>query len=281
MRTELIILIVFICVAVVTAAMFLLIPTIHKRHKNIVIANSQRLKLLESLNSQYTFHDISASYYYTKTCNSKANFDKLNIYEYFRYVILQSKESIEGLITKIKENSKAFAKYCSDYEALKNKEIPFDNTLKISEERFKEIELKLYEKNKLNPVTDFTIRVSKSYTSPQGRNHYSDYIDFNYEMTIQHYNFALLSQKQETEKKLSKAYQRSLMTDSLRYDVMKRDNFKCVLCGASAKAHQAILHVDHIIPVSKGGKTEMSNLRTLCDRCNLGKRDKYDKYGLN
>ena len=34
------------------------------------------------------------------------------------------------------------------------------------------------------------------------------------------------------------------------------------------------LHVDHIIPVYKGGKTTMSNLQTLCDRCNLGKSDK-------
>ena len=63
------------------------------------------------------------------------------------------------------------------------------------------------------------------------------------------------------------------MTDSLRYDVLKRDGFKCQICGASAQ-DGATLHVDHIIPVSKGGKTEMSNLQTLCDRCNLGKSNK-------
>ena len=70
------------------------------------------------------------------------------------------------------------------------------------------------------------------------------------------------------------------MTNSLRYDVMKRDGFKCVLCGASQK-DGAKLHVDHIKPIAKGGKTEMSNLRTLCDRCNSGKRDKYDSQGIN
>ena len=71
------------------------------------------------------------------------------------------------------------------------------------------------------------------------------------------------------------AEQRRLMTDSLRYDVMRRDGFRCQLCGAMAK-DGVQLHVDHILPVSKGGKTEISNLRTLCERCNMGKRDKIE-----
>ena len=81
------------------------------------------------------------------------------------------------------------------------------------------------------------------------------------------------------------AYQRKrerlLMTESLRYDVMKRDGFRCCLCGASAKEDGIKLHVDHIFPVSKGGKTEMNNLRTLCNRCNMGKSNKFDEKGIN
>lgn len=64
--------------------------------------------------------------------------------------------------------------------------------------------------------------------------------------------------------------QRRLMTDKLRYKVMERDGFRCQICGAT-QADGYKLHVDHIYPVSKGGKTEMSNLRTLCERCNMGK----------
>ena len=36
------------------------------------------------------------------------------------------------------------------------------------------------------------------------------------------------------------------------------------------------LHVDHIFPIAKGGRTDPSNLRTLCDQCNLGKKDKIE-----
>lgn len=67
--------------------------------------------------------------------------------------------------------------------------------------------------------------------------------------------------------------QRRVVTDSLRYDVLKRDGFRCCVCGATA-SDGVKLEVDHIIPVSKGGKSTMDNLQTLCERCNRGKRDK-------
>ena len=60
----------------------------------------------------------------------------------------------------------------------------------------------------------------------------------------------------------------------LRFKVLQRDNFKCCACGASpAKDPLVVLHVDHIIPWSKGGETVIDNLQTLCSKCNLGKSD--------
>lgn len=64
------------------------------------------------------------------------------------------------------------------------------------------------------------------------------------------------------------------ISDKLRYQVLKRDNFKCCACGASpAKNPDIELHIDHIVPWSKGGETVMENLQTLCSKCNLGKSD--------
>ena len=58
----------------------------------------------------------------------------------------------------------------------------------------------------------------------------------------------------------------------LRYLVLQRDCFKCCKCGASpAKDSTVELHIDHIIPWSKGGETSLDNLQTLCSKCNIGK----------
>lgn len=64
----------------------------------------------------------------------------------------------------------------------------------------------------------------------------------------------------------------------LRYTVLNRDRFKCVICGNSpAMSIACRLHVDHIIPFSRGGKTEIGNLRTLCQDCNLGKSNRIEE----
>jgi len=69
-----------------------------------------------------------------------------------------------------------------------------------------------------------------------------------------------------------KRRQRINVTKSMRYDILKRDSFKCRLCGASPAITRGVtLHIDHIIPRSKNGVTTPGNLQTLCSDCNYGK----------
>lgn len=62
------------------------------------------------------------------------------------------------------------------------------------------------------------------------------------------------------------------ITKKARFEVFKRDSFKCQYCGASAP--DVVLEVDHIHPVSKGGKNDTLNLVTSCWDCNRGKSDR-------
>ena len=78
----------------------------------------------------------------------------------------------------------------------------------------------------------------------------------------------------KTSRKNSSKTRSRVISDKLRYTVLKRDNFKCCACGASpAKDPSVELHIDHIIPWSKGGETTLENLQTLCSKCNIGKSD--------
>jgi 5-methylcytosine-specific restriction endonuclease McrA len=60
---------------------------------------------------------------------------------------------------------------------------------------------------------------------------------------------------------------RKPISDSTRYKVMKRDGFSCSYCTASGVP----LHIDHVVPVSRGGTNAIGNLVTACERCNQGK----------
>jgi 5-methylcytosine-specific restriction endonuclease McrA len=68
------------------------------------------------------------------------------------------------------------------------------------------------------------------------------------------------------------------ISDRLRFRILMRDGFTCKSCGASPTKELGVeLHVDHIIPWSKGGETIENNLETKCSKCNLGKGNAFDK----
>lgn len=56
---------------------------------------------------------------------------------------------------------------------------------------------------------------------------------------------------------------------SRRFEVFKRDSFKCQYCGAAAP--DVLLEADHIKPLAAGGTDELLNLITSCEACNRGK----------
>lgn len=65
---------------------------------------------------------------------------------------------------------------------------------------------------------------------------------------------------------------REKLPDSLKFEVLERDHYRCVYCGATAL--DARLEVDHYQPVASGGTNDLWNLVTACSSCNRGKSDR-------
>ena len=70
-----------------------------------------------------------------------------------------------------------------------------------------------------------------------------------------------------------KSYQDRRMANDAEHAKVTRA-MRCVRCGRG-REDGVKLHVDHIVPVSRGGKSVMSNLQTLCEDCNCGKGNRY------
>lgn len=69
----------------------------------------------------------------------------------------------------------------------------------------------------------------------------------------------------------SRATPRKPISKRLRFEVFRRDGFRCVYCGAKGSETGAGLHIDHVLPVALGGDDSLDNLAASCPDCNQGK----------
>ena len=223
---------------------------------------------LEQLNSQYKFSSIKDSYdlFYS----GQIRFEKKTNTTHLFYSDEKRKAYLVGriyayydwfsiFIRKTNENIKKYYEYETKVKKLYNQYYPNPN------ERSNELlNIKMLKEPSF-PSIHFIVR--KGTYLGYGKTQYENR-DFWYNLSDL---YEMVLEKKGKSNFIKE--ERAKMSDSLRYTVLSRDKFCCVLCGKS-RNDGIKLEVDHIIPVSKGGKTELSNLQTLCERCNRGKSDR-------
>lgn len=276
--TDEVIIIVFAFVLAIAAICFLFVHVLNKEHRKLVDRTSTKCAKLRELNEIFRFVPVKKKQYLYNDCASKGQFDRQRGYDFLVAMAKESPRWIEDFIFNAQKNQILYEEYnrqLAQIEPTSTKRIKSTKTL-MSVEAYRKIEEEMYWDEIQHPVLTPIVIVVTSYTSAKGRNTYRKEARFE----ISDLKNVLKAAEKQYDYAQSREYQRSLMTPTLRYAVLKRDQFRCQICGAS-QADGVKLEVDHIMPISKGGKTEMSNLRTLCERCNRGKRDRYDPYGVN
>lgn len=256
-------------------ALFVVYFEIHsltqKKYINIVLNHSKKLEFLKEINSRYSFEDIEPLRYERYVCNSLAQFRNFSFDNYMKKLISENMVVYDAIVDATKRNVEKYQKYLEEVNSI-SCPVTLDEYKKlgIPEKEYKKHEELLFSNEQLTPVTNPKVKIDAFYTSPAGRNSYKN--SRTYGLTDIMFLQAVIAN--EDSHKQTTDYQRSLMTPGLRMRILKRDNYRCQICGRTAQ-DGITLEVDHIVPVSKGGKTVEPNLQTLCRDCNRGKSNIY------
>jgi hypothetical protein len=68
---------------------------------------------------------------------------------------------------------------------------------------------------------------------------------------------------------MSSPSKRTSISKKIRFEVFKRDSFRCQYCGGTAP--DVLLEIDHVKALADGGTNDILNLATACKSCNAGK----------
>lgn len=246
-------------------------------YKDKVHNTSDRYKYMLKIRRLYKFNYITNDTIYVNV-DTLTKFKTFNENKFIEDYVRDNQEHIVKESNKVLENKIHLIQYEADItKAPQFKSLQFCNENNLDYSRYNSIEtqecdLITYSNIKTCENIEFIIQ----YNSPAGRNHYEKSIDMDILDLMDILNIIKDNDRYKQSEKYKKKHERQLLTPGLRYDIMKRDGFRCVICGRTAE-DGVKLHVDHIKPISKGGLTVPENLRTLCQDCNLGKSDKYDE----
>ena len=250
------------------------IPMLVRNHqKRKLIKKGNLYNALQSLNNRYKLADFHPLYF-TYTVRFKSNLQTANIDDYLLMSIDSDLERIQRYYQQYRTLLSMYKNYNDEYKLLEGLiQDEEAKTLKMSINKYRKYQTELYQSMKIKRYYEFSIVVYLNYSSPKGKVKDKTFKKYDKNQYLKIYEE--YQQLKETKRlyEINARVERAKMSNSLRHDVFKRDNYRCCICGKSAKDNVR-LEVGHIIPVSRGGKTEMSNLQTLYDRCNSGKSNK-------
>lgn len=144
--------------------------------------------------------------------------------------------------------------YCHSCHAIRNAEKQRKYAKKYPD-RIKVAQKKYSEKPQAK------LRFIKYNNSEKGRGYHKKYIQDNYDKWLEK------QRKNEISRRVKQKNNGVFIISNK--DMKRLLSSACAECGSYDK-----IHLDHVIPVSRGGRHSIGNLQPLCQRCNLSKNDK-------
>jgi hypothetical protein len=275
MSTQTAIIVIF---AVVLFSVALALILVAARRRSLVYEASEALTRLEALNLTATASvapRTPIAHSFTLNATSKQKYDRFDLANWMEMNVLDNEPWFVQEVDYRLAATHAFTTYNHDFEAIGGQYLGRSSHPRVNEVRFAAIEKKRFDRRKLKyPTPSARVSSTVKYRSPKGQNSYSRSLTWDFSQLKHGLESGQATRARQSTTQALRQRERSLMTSSLRMTILRRDSYRCRMCGASA-SNGATLHVDHIVPVSRDGRTVPENLQALCEPCNLGKSNRF------
>lgn len=258
----------------------------NRKYVDFVNEHSLAIRAIKELNSKYKFSSIYPLIY--KNCyDTTRNFENVSCKDYLIYQFHLNTLRVRRIIKSRNNNISKEIDYKSKVDLVKDKLGNFDVSIEdLNEEKLRNIESIVFNDLIEKVNTDFYAEVHLYLT--RGRIHrvvdekkesfdLNEIIDVLKSIDSSQLIDGRRFYSGEVWKSIERV-ERAKVSKELRQEIFERDGYTCVNCGSTEKES---LEIDHIMPISKGGKTEPSNLQTLCRNCNIRKGNDIDWRDFN
>lgn len=247
-----------------------------EKYINFLNNNSIALKQLLEINKKYYFYSNNNDFYdKQKTYDNKDYYNMVSCQDYLIYQLQFIGQDVLTEIKKIETNKNSYNKYCKEVNSINSfGKYSFE---KLNYNYLLSIEKELFEDKKLSPNLDFEITVTLDCAKMNGYVYDSKFENFDSNQVLSlikrlHNKNGNFYNDKEIWDSLCRV-ERAEVSNELRFYILERDGHRCQKCGISDKFEN--LEIDHIKPISKGGKSTPDNLQTLCHQCNKEKGNSY------
>ena len=266
----------FFIILILLLALLIFNIIVYNIHKNFVTDHSILLHNLRNVNAKYHFNHIEP-FNFIMNIDNESYYNNVSPYDYLIYQLQYCTKNVKYNIGLTIDNANKYDFYIENIDKIREfGKYDFD-IKKKSIRLLNKIEKEIYNKSLINPTIIFGINVKIVLTNINGD--YKTSKSNRFDLACIEDVIARLSNKTNNRfnderiwKSISNV-ERARVSNKMRFSIFSRDHSRCVKCGS---AHN--LEIDHIIPISKGGKSTYDNLQTLCKRCNMNKSDIIEGY---
>lgn len=272
-------LILLLCILFVFLSLFsyLIFRWIRKRkYTKFIEEHSIGLKQLKRINKRYHFFYIP-DFDEEHTYDNENCYDTVSCEDYLVYVLVNNEKGIRKAMKDCQTNIHLWREYETEIKETCIKNEYDTNSLPKNKKYLQNLESEILTDTLLKPTLHFSITISlerrdmgdsykESKTAVFEPKEISDLL-------------RLINQKDGYFYRVKDIWdalcrvERGKVSNRMRFATFRRDGERCKRCGSRRN-----LEIDHIVPISKGGKSIYSNLQTLCHRCNVKKGTNIERY---